>query len=270
MRYFISISYRGNGFCGWQIQTNERSIEEELEKALSALLKESIDVTGAGRTDTGVNAINYIAHFDVKDDKSLKEPERFIYKINAILPSEIVVHDIFSVEENAHARFDAISRTYKYYIHTVKDPFVEPFSYFCKFPLNIEAMNKAAQYLIGTKDFSSFEKLHGGNSTSICDLSYARWEPYTPNFSPAVESLNPTHIVFTITANRFLRNMVRAIVGSLIEVGRGRKEPEWIESLLLAKDRCKAGGSVVGKALFLTDIRYPYNLLSSHPEKSNL
>lgn len=247
MRYFLRISYRGAGYSGWQIQENADTIQAQVEKTLSTLLREPISVMGAGRTDTGVNAKNFYAHFDSSSQELVRDPETVVYKMNAILPYGIAVHSIIPVHDDAHARFDATSRSYKYYINTTKDPFCESYSYFCKFNLDIGAMNRGAQYLLGKKDFSSFEKLHGGNATSICEVTEAFW----------VEE-SPDHFVFTITANRFLRNMVRAVVGSLLEIGRGRKSPEWILSLLEQKDRCAAGQSVPGQALFLVDVQYPY------------
>ena len=246
MRYFICLSYNGSAFCGWQIQENANSVQEELQKTLSMLLKEPISVTGAGRTDSGVHAVNYIAHFDCQ--AVIQDAAHLTYKMNAILPQEIAVHRIFEVHETAHARFDAISRTYKYYVHTNKDPFENGFSYFVR-PNNmdIEKMNLAAQYFMGEHDFSSLEKVNGGNKTSICTVTHAKWE-----------QIDKHKFVFTVTANRFLRNMVRAMVGSLLEVGSGKRSPEWIEKMLAQKDRCAAGQSVPGKALFLVEVKYPY------------
>lgn len=249
MRLFVSLSFDGGRYSGWQIQKNADSVQSELEKALSIAFGEQISVTGAGRTDAGVNATDYIAHFDLSDSNS-KNPRELIYKINAILPHYIHVKHFFSVSDDAHARFDAVSRTYKYYLHNVKDPFAR-FSYYYKFPLNIAAMNLAAESLIGTKDFSSFEKLRGGNKTSICTVTEACWT-----------QSDESHFVYTVSANRFLRNMVRAMVGTLLEVGRGKMKPSEIASLLEEKDRCKAGQSVWGEALFLTQIQYPYPLIS--------
>ncbi len=271
MRYFIVISFRGTNYSGWQIQENANSVESEVEKALSIHFKEAIDVVGAGRTDAGVNALNYIAHFDSDTDDILKDLPRKLYKINAILPSDIVISDIYRVTDEAHARFDALSRTYKYFVNTGKDPFSLDFSFFSKHELDIERMNQAAALLLGKRDFSCFEKVNGGNTTSICEIYHASWEPITPigNFPFYSSSISEkegychksSHIVFTITANRFLRNMVRAIVGTLIEVGRGKKEPEWILELIESKDRCAAGQSVPGHALFLTDISYPKEII---------
>lgn len=246
MRYFIRLSYNGSAFCGWQIQKNANSVQEELQKALTTLLKEPVAVTGAGRTDTGVHAINYIAHFD--SQKITQDTTTLIYKINAILPKEICVHAFFAVHAGAHARFDAVSRTYKYFIHTCKDPFDAGFSLYVQpDKMDLNKMNEAAKYFLGEQDFSSLEKINGGNKTSICHVTEARWEQTDEN-----------HYVFTVTANRFLRNMVRAMVGSLLEVGAGKKEPEWIPQMLAQKNRCLAGQSVPGKALFLIEIKYNY------------
>ncbi len=254
MRYFASLSYCGASFSGWQIQQNAPSIQAEVQRALSAVLAEEIEVYGAGRTDTGVNAINYIAHFDSKATDIPSRLDEILYKTNAILPHDIVLNDIFQVKDDAHARFDATSRTYKYFVHLSKDPFLRHQSWYCKFPLDVEKMNEAAALLIGKKDFSCFEKLHGGSNTSICDLTYAKWKHYTPQLSATD---NVEYLCFTITANRFLRNMVRAIVGTMIEIGRGKHEPEWIDELLASGDRCAAGQSVPGHALYLTEVSYP-------------
>lgn len=249
MRYFICLSYNGSAFCGWQIQENANSVQAELQNALSTLFKTPIQIVGAGRTDTGVNARNYIAHFDTEAPFSIS-PTLF-YKLNAILPKAISVHDIYPVDEQMHARFSAKSRTYKYYIHTTKDPFCSDFSYFLPPRLNFAKMNEAAKYFIGEQDFTSLEKLGGGNKTSICNVTHARWEPLdAPDFESA------SHFVFTVTANRFLRNMVRAMVGSLLDVGFGKREPQWIQQMLSQKNRCAAGHSVPGNALFLVEIEY--------------
>ncbi len=254
MRYFASISYCGASFSGWQIQQNAPSIQAEVQRALSAICSEDIEVCGAGRTDTGVNAINYMLHFDSTRTDIPSRHDEIIYKTNAILPYDIVINDIFPVKDDAHARFDATSRTYKYYVHLGKEPFLRAQSWHCKFPLDIDRMNEAAALLIGRKDFSCFEKLHGGSNTSICDLTYAKWERYTPQLSATGEG---GYLCFTITANRFLRNMVRAIVGTMIEIGRGKRDPQWINELLASGDRCAAGQSVPGHALYLTAISYP-------------
>ena len=245
MRYFICLSYNGSAFSGWQVQENANSVQAELQKALSTLLKEPVQVVGAGRTDTGVNARNYIAHFDFNGP--MPPQEHTVYKLNAILPKQICVHSVYPVSDEMHARFSALSRTYKYYIHTEKDPFCSEFSYFVPSrKVNIEKMNQACQYFLGEQDFTSLEKLNGGNKTSICNVTHAAWEP-----------VNQDHYVFTVTANRFLRNMVRAMVGSLLEVGSGKREPQWIKEMLAQKNRNAAGHSVPGNALFLVNVEYP-------------
>ena len=257
MRYKIRLSYDGSAFCGWQIQNNARTVQGEIEDALAKLFGVQVPVTGAGRTDTGVNAINYIAHFDCLDTPAL-EAEQICYKLNAILPHEIAVHEVCEACPEFHARFDAQSREYKYFIHFQKDPFCEKTSYRMRYPLDIERMNKAASLLLGTYDFSCFEKVGGNNKTSICTISEASWQTYCPAHCSmmGLPCQEGNYIVFTIKADRFLRNMVRAIVGSLIEVGRGKKDPEWITELIASGNRSDAGGSVPGKALFFCGATY--------------
>lgn len=274
MRYFISLSFNGSAFCGWQIQNNAISVQEQLQNALSTLLKEEIKVTGAGRTDTGVNAMNYVAHFDTIQPIAF-EPAYFCYKLNAILSKEITILAISRVKNDAHARFDADQRCYRYYIHTYKDPFTLQFSHFVSARnLDIDAMNQAARYFLGQQDFSSLEKLRGGSSSSICTVTKAVWMPLQSDMelqtgpasvSPSANIGNPPYspaqrYVFEVRANRFLRNMVRAMVGSLLEVGTGRRNPEWIKEMLAAHNRCAAGTSVPGNALFLCGIHYPYEI----------
>ena len=257
MRYSIRLSYDGSAFCGWQIQNNAVSLQGTIEAALSTLTGQSVQITGAGRTDTGVNAINYIAHFDLPHGTSY-EAEQLCYKLNAMLPREIAIHEVCEVSEEFHARFDAKSREYCYFIHFRKDPFAEKFSYRMRYPLDIEAMNKAAEYLLGEHDFKCFEKVGGNNATSICTITQAAWTTYRPTHvelmgAPYAEG---DYIVFRIKANRFLRNMVRAIVGSLIEVGRCKKEPSWIRELISSGSRSDAGQSVPGNALFFCSAEY--------------
>ncbi|MGN1212401.1 MAG: tRNA pseudouridine(38-40) synthase TruA [Candidatus Cryptobacteroides sp.] len=256
MRYILTLSYDGGSLSGWQIQNNADTIQGELEKALTTLIGSPVEVTGAGRTDAGVNAVNYIAHFDA--ELSGIKQDMLCYKLNAIIPKEITVHGISETRPEFHARFDAKSRTYKYFIHFRKDPFCNRFSWHCRHTLNVEKMNEAASLLLGIHDFRCFEKTGGNNATSICEITAARWESYTPDHVkmmgyPAAEE---DYIVFTVSANRFLRNMVRAIVGSLVEVGRGKKEPEWIKSLVESGSRSDAGMSVPGNALFLCGVDY--------------
>ena len=257
MRYSIRLSYDGGAFCGWQIQNNAVSVQGVLEKALSTLCGQEIQVTGAGRTDTGVNAINYIAHFEITGDAVLGA-EQLCYKLNAMLPREIVIHEICEVSEDFHARFNATSREYHYFIHFRKDPFAEKFSYRLRYPLDIEAMNQACAHLLGEHDFSCFEKVGGNNATSICTITEASWSTYKPTHAElmGMPYCEGDYIVFRVCANRFLRNMVRAIVGSLIEVGRGKKDPSWITELIASGSRSAAGQSVPGHALFFTGAEY--------------
>ena len=257
MRYKIRLSYDGSAFCCWQIQNNARTVQGELEKALSVLLGSPVAVTGAGRTDSDVNAINYIAHFDVPDEVSI-EAAHLCYKLNAILTREIAVHEVCEAADDFHARFDARMREYHYFIHFRKDPFCEKYSYRMRYPLDIDKMNKAASFLLGEHDFSCFEKVGGNNATSICTVTEAVWETYRPSHAEMMgfPCGDGEYIVFRIRANRFLRNMVRAIVGSLIEVGRGKKEPEWIAELIASGSRSDAGSSVPGNALFFSGAEY--------------
>ena len=256
MRYKIILSYDGSDFCGWQMQNDAKTIQECLQGALSTLLKEEIAVTGAGRTDSKVNAINYAAHFDTSVQDL--DAAGFGYKINAILPHGIKVHDIVPVAPDFHSRFDARQSEYKYFIHRKKDPFMGRYSYQYTFPLDVEAMNEAAGYLLGTHDFSCFEKVGSDNKTSICTVTAARWDTYTPDHVrlmgyPCEEG---DYLVFTIRADRFLRNMVRAVVGSLLEIGRGRRDKEWMATLVMGGSRSEAGESVPGNSLFLTKVEY--------------
>ena len=257
MRHKIRLSYDGSAFCGWQIQNNAKTVQGEIESALSTLLGTQVSVTGAGRTDTEVNAINYIAHFETPDEVSMNA-EQLCYKLNAILPREIAVHEVSRVGDDFHARFDARSREYCYFIHFRKDPFCEKFSYRMRYPLDINKMNEAAEHLLGEHDFSCFEKTGGNNTTSICTITEAGWRTYRPTHCELMgaEFQDGDYIVFRVKANRFLRNMVRAIVGSLIEVGRGKKEPEWIAELIAGGTRSDAGTSVPGKALFFCSASY--------------
>lgn len=247
MRLFIRISYNGASFCGWQSQPNAPSVQSELERALSIAFHEPVSVVGAGRTDAGVNARGYFAHFDISAE-SVTNAEEICSKTNAILPKGIVVSGLFRVPTQAHARFDAVRRTYRYYIHTAKDPFAN-FSYCYTFPLDIGAMNRAAARIVGTRDFSCFEKTGADNATSICTVYEALWE-----------MVDGTHLVFTVSANRFLRNMVRAIVGTLLDIGRGKHDLEWIDEVLASGDRCRAGQSVPGEALFLDGVQYGFEM----------
>lgn len=306
MRYSITLSYAGALFRGWQRQPSDPSVQQCLEEALGRILGTETPVIGAGRTDTGVNAIGYVACFDGPAGLAAED---FRYKLNAILPRTVVVNSISEAGHDFHARFDAVRREYTYFIHRSKDPFVEAFSWQCGYPgLDFDAMNLAASLLVGTHDFSCFEKVGADNKTSVCTVFEAFWQPYTPSHvqimgevgaapakasygrampvlgSPcgtqtgplpaAVEGAAPTSQIpqywfFRIAADRFLRNMVRAIVGTLIEVGRGKRSVEEFGGLVLpapgpgiafpkagAPLRSLAGESVPGHALFLSKIEY--------------
>ena len=296
MRYFISLSYDGSGFCGWQSQPNAMTIQDSIEKALSALLRCRTAVTGAGRTDSGVNACGYTAHFDFEGPL---DTEQLRYKLNAIIPHGIVVHSVCAVspelrdshDAEFHARFSATKREYTYFLHRNKDPFVEKFSLLYTFPLDFEAMNRAAALLVGTHDFSCFQKIGSDVKTSICTVTEAFWKPYTPSHiavmgapaplpgqfvsdcsrpqaanpeaSSRPSTANPTlsdcgedYWYFRISADRFLRNMVRAVVGSLLEVGRGKRSVEDFARLLDGGTRSLAGESVPGHPLFLSKVEY--------------
>ncbi|MBU2899828.1 tRNA pseudouridine(38-40) synthase TruA [Maribacter dokdonensis] len=248
MRFFIQFSYFGKAYHGWQNQPNAITVQEVLEKAMSKLLNSPVALMGAGRTDTGVHAKMMYAHFDVD---SLGDIPEYVFRLNSYLPNDIAVDRIFEVEEDAHARFHATSRTYEYHITKSKDPFSTDLAYFVKKDLDIQLMNDAAELLLGKKDFESFSKSNTDVFTNICDLREAQWK------------LENNTLVFTITADRFLRNMVRAIVGTLINVGLGKYSPDYVNTILKSKDRTMAGVSVPAKGLYLTSIVYPNTILKN-------
>ena len=262
MRFFITLSYDGTRYHGWQIQPNGDSIQQRLQEALSTLFRQPIEVVGAGRTDTGVHAKKMVAHFTIEDSKMENESTGALelcqdnssifnlqssikYRLNKLLPHDIAVQEVRQVPDDMHARFSATERTYHYYIHTHKDPFQQAYSWQVNYPLDFTQMNEAAKVLLEYKDFTSFSKVNTDTRTNICDLRAAHWD-----------QLAPSQWRFTITANRFLRNMVRAIVGTLVEVGRGRITIDDMRRIIEAKDRCQAGESVPAKGLFLVDIKY--------------
>lgn len=245
-RYFIYLSYDGTNYHGWQIQPNGISVQEVLMKALSTFLRKPIEVVGAGRTDAGVHARLMVAHFDF--DAEL-DCATVVDKLNRLLPLDVAVHRVRRVKSDAHARFDATYRTYKYYITTCKDPFSRAFSWRIFQTLDFEKMNEAAQTLFDYIDFTSFSKLHTDVKTNNCKMMYARWE-----------QIGEHNWVFTIQADRFLRNMVRAVVGTLVEVGKGKLTVEGFRKVIEEKNRCSAGTSVPGNALFLVDVGYPEEL----------
>lgn len=252
MRYFIQLSYDGTGYHGWQVQPNGVSVQEVLQKALSTLLRQPTEVTGAGRTDAGVHASMMVAHFDWPADHEGEGCEeapldctQLTYKLNRLLPPDVAVQAVRPVGPEMHARFSATRRTYHYYIHTRKNPFLRGYSWQVNVPLDFALMNEAAQVLLEYSDFTSFSKTGTDVKTNICQLTEARWE-----------QLKPGEWRFTVSANRFLRNMVRAIVGTLVEVGRHRMTISQMRRAIEAKDRQRAGESVPGHALYLTNIEY--------------
>jgi tRNA pseudouridine38-40 synthase len=243
-RYFIFISYKGTSYHGWQIQPNSVTVQQILEEALSVVLNEKITTIGAGRTDTGVHATFFCAHFEsVSPD--LLSIWNLVFRLNQYLPPDISVSSFRKVVPDANARYSAISRTYKYYISRIKDPFFDNSSWFIHGKIDVNLMNKACEILYNHSDYTSFSKLHSGAKTNICKIYSASWE----------ESDN--RLIFTIKADRFLRNMVRAIVGTMIETGTGKLDLKGFENIILAKDRCKAGKSAPAKGLFLVNIEYP-------------
>lgn len=242
-RYFIFFSYDGTRYHGWQIQPNANTVQQELQHALSLLLRKDMEVVGAGRTDTGVHARQMAAHFDWDGD-AIDCPQAVI-RLNRILPRDIAVRDLRPVAKDMHARFSATSRTYHYYIHTSKDPFERHYSLQMNYPLNFERMNEAARMFLDHEDYTAFCKAGADNKTTICHVTEAQWV-----------QTSPTTWYFIITANRFLRNMVRAVVGTLIDVGRGRITLEQFADILHGGTRSDAGESMPGNALFLEIVKY--------------
>ena len=243
-RYFIFISYKGTSYHGWQLQPNSITVQKILDNALSVVLSEDINTTGAGRTDTGVHALFFCAHFDSRYP-DLCARENLLFRLNRFLPQDISVNAVRKVVPDGNARFSAVSRTYKYYISRTKDPFLTSSSWFLHGDIDIETMNKACTILLRHHDFTSFSKLHSGSKSNICKIYHAYWEE------------DKSRLVFTIKADRFLRNMVRAIVGTMIETGFGKLTPDEFDAIIVARDRCRAGTSAPAKGLFLTDIEYP-------------
>lgn len=279
MRYSVKLSYSGAAFCGWQRQPDAPSVQQALEEAISTLTGAPVSVTGAGRTDTAVNAIGYVASFEARE--GLDTPD-FCYKLNAILPAEICVHEVAVQDDEFNARFSARRREYCYFLHRRKDPFIASYSYLYGYPnLDFDAMNRAAEALLGTHDFSCFEKSGSDNKTSVCTVFEAGWHPYTPTHAALMGGREggpfaevfcegperggsgakglpsaSDYWYFRIAADRFLRNMVRAVVGTLLEVGRGKRSADSIATLIDGGTRSDSGESVPGHALFLSRIDY--------------
>ena len=242
-RFFIHLAYHGGNYCGWQTQPELPTVQQTLEQALTTLLRQPTAVVGCGRTDTGVHASDFYAHFDHEGEMNTTE---LTFKLNSYLPGDIAIYEIFPVADNAHARFDAVARTYQYHVSDRRLPFRQ--GLYCRifFKPDIERMNEAAQVLMEYDDFTSFAKLHTQVKTNICHLTQAQWEETDDEF------------VFTIRSNRFLRNMVRSVTGTLLDVGRGKLSIDGLREIIERKDRCAAGVSMPAQGLFLTKVEYPW------------
>ncbi len=243
MRYFAELSYKGTAYCGWQRQPSAPSVQQTIEEALSTILRESVEIVGAGRTDTGVHAAFYVAHFDTS--RPIANPSDFVYHLNALLPEDIAFGRIYEVDSEAHARFDATEREYRYYIEPRKNPFTRATSWQLTTPLDVDAMNRAAKVLLTTEDFTTFAKLGSNNTNNICHIFRAEW----------IE-IECGMLVFIFRANRFLRNMVRAVVGTLVDVGRGKITPEEFADIVASRDLSRSSSSAPAAGLFLTDVNY--------------
>lgn len=244
-RYFMHISYDGTNYSGWQRQKNSHTIQAEMEAALQKLLRqETVVTTGCGRTDAGVHARNFFLHFNT--EQPIENMDELFFKLNMLLPPDIGLYRLWEVHDKAHTRFDAIERSYEYHIHQVRDPFIHRFSTFYPWELDADRMNDAASILMNYTDFASFCKTRGGQKTTICHLKTAHWER------------QGSRLIFYITADRFLRNMVRAIVGTMLEIGRGRLTKEDFAGIIEGRKRSLAGDSAKARGLHLTEIKYPY------------
>lgn len=248
MRYFLRFAYDGTAFHGSQRQPNGVTVQETMEQALALIFREEVQLTFAGRTDAGVHAKEMYAHFDINENSNVNIGN-LVFRMNGILPDSIAIFDVYPVKENAHARFDAIRRTYEYHIIDHKDPFLCKQATRVRPGLDFKAMNETAKLLIGKQDFASFCRTNTDVKTTFCDLTQAEWT-----------ELDNGHAVFTISADRFLRNMVRAVVGTLFEVGRGRITKEQFAEVISKHNRCAAGDSAPAEGLFLTHVEYPEDI----------
>lgn len=244
MRYFLKFSYNGKGYCGWQRQPNALSVQEVIEGALSKVLGTPTSVTGAGRTDAGVHAMCMYAHFD--SPEPITDSVKLLRSLNHLCGRQIAFQAIYPVADDAHARFDATERTYKYFVSREKSPFTHELVWQAPYELDYNLMNEAAQILLSVDDFTSFSKLHTDVKTNICKVIFARWEPHGNGW------------VFTITADRFLRNMVRAVVGTLVDIGRKKITLADFRRIIEQKNRCAAGTSMPAHALYLWNVKYSY------------
>jgi tRNA pseudouridine38-40 synthase len=253
----MRLAYHGKHYHGWQIQPNAETIQGLINHALSLLLSEAINVVGAGRTDTGVHARVFYAHFDYHKDLDSDACNQLQFKLNNFLPNDIAVYEIFAVHPKAHARFDALSRTYKYYVALSKDPFACDTSYFYFGNLDVKRMNEAAGILFSYSDFTSFAKVNTDTKTNLCDIHTAEWRE------------EKGKLVFTIKANRFLRNMVRAVVGTLLDIGQHKLSVLDMHRIIQHNDRSAAGFSVPARGLFLHDIEYPVEIFRQQMPKQS-
>ncbi len=253
MRYFIELAYNGKNYHGWQIQPNAISVQEVLNDCISKVVREKVNVVGCGRTDTGVHASYFVAHFECENDSI--DSAQFCFKLNRFIPKDIAIYSLTKVEEETHSRFSAVSRTYEYHLVEMKNPFLQELAFQAPVALDFDLMNKAALVLFDYIDFTSFSKLHTDVKTNNCRVVYAKWEFANGKW------------VFTIKADRFLRNMVRAIVGTLLEVGRGKMSVEEFRDVIERKDRGVAGTSAPAHALYLVDVGYPDDLFTSQIKK---
>ena len=244
-RYFIQLAYNGSRYHGWQVQENAPSVQEAITNALQLICHTEINLVGCGRTDTGVHAREYYAHFELEENRTQDELDELAYRLNRFLKDDIVIFHIFPVPADLHARFSAHTRTYEYHIHTRKDPFLQEYSWYVHPEPDIARMNEGANLLLKTDDFTSFSKLHSAAKTNICKVTYAQWDQ------------SGHCLIFTITADRFLRNMVRAIVGTLVDLGHGKVSMKDFQDIIKGKDRSLAGESVPAIGLFLVKVKYP-------------
>ena len=245
MRYFLDISYKGTNYHGWQIQPTAITIQEEIEKAFSTILREEIKITASGRTDAGVHATQQIVHIDCNTEI---DNEKFEFKINSFLPNDFSINSIRRVKDDAHARFDAQDRTYHYFINKNKSPFAKGLSWYNRKNLDVEMMNKAASHLLYFQDFTSFSKVNTDTPHNLCDIKFAKWE------------WKGEQLVFTITANRFLRGMVRAVVGTLVDVGVGKLSVDEFKDVIKKEDRGEASSNAPAEGLYLAIINYPKDI----------
>ncbi len=247
LRYFLKLAYNGTAYHGWQVQPGTATVQEVLEKSMGLLLRKKTDVVGAGRTDTGVHASEYFAHFDSEETLG----HEFVFKLNSLLPKDIAVYDIYQMTDGAHARFDALSRTYAYTVTTQKDPFLLDKAYYSWGKLDISQMNKAAKILRTYQDFEAFSKTNTDVNNYLCRIDEANW------------SREEGLYIFKITANRFLRNMVRAVVGTMLDIGRGKQTPESLHEIIQGRNRSNAGASAPAQGLSLIKISYPEAIFRS-------